>query len=182
MATEQNLYEWLGTDSQGCPYHLHLLNLCWSQDGVEHDLQVYRSVADRLRAEPRFWAGVLRGAYGWRPTLVGCACLLLTHERGFARDLTDCFEHGSMVQPQVAVTLGLLHAAEARSFFDAFLGIPEFCRSARAVVSSQRILQRLGVLSESDVRLAGWPFREQDDATLANSVVIQHWDFWSSQV
>ena len=76
----------------------------------------------------------------------------------------------------------LLHPTEARAFFEAFLGIPKFCRSSRAVVSAQRVLQRLGFLSESEVRLGGWPLGEQDDAALANNVVVQHWSFWSPRV
>jgi hypothetical protein len=179
MTTEKDLYEWLGADSQGIPYHLHPLNLVWSKEGVEHDLQVYRSVTERLRGEPDFWSTILRGAYGWRPTLVGCACLLLGKESGFFDELTECFENGSFVQPQVAVTLGLLHAERARRFCEAFLSFPEFLRAARAVVSAQRVLQRLGALSELEVQLGNWSIDQQDDAALANAVVIKHWSFWS---
>jgi hypothetical protein len=126
MPTESDLYQWLGNDSRGVPYQLHLLNLVWSQEGVEHDLQVYRNVAVRLQSERDFWAVILRGAYGWRATLAGCACLLLTHERGYFAELTECFQNGSMVRPQLAVTLGLLHPGEARVFFEALPGIPGF--------------------------------------------------------
>ena len=183
MFTGREFFEWLGKDSLGVPYYLHLLNHRWSPNGVEHDLQVYRSAADRLRTEPDLWASILRGALSWRGTLVGCACLLLTRERGFLSELTEVFEHGSMVQPQIAVTIALLHPAEARIFFEEFLRSAKPQISARAVVSAQRVLQRLGALADSDVRLSGWANeRQTDDALLANQVAIQHWDFWASRL
>jgi hypothetical protein len=177
---EHEFYQWLGKDSNDVPYYLHLLNLVWSPDGMEHDLQVYRSVAAHLRKEPEFWSTILRGASGWRATLVGCGCLLISRERKYFGELRECFEHGNMVQPQVAVTLGLLHSDECMRAFVELLNSQDFCRSARAVVSAQRVLERLGVLMESDVQLTNWVGIEQDNAALANQVVIKHWNFWAS--
>lgn len=95
--SEQEFIDWVGQDSRGVPYYLHLLNLVWSEEGVEHDLQVFRQVEERLRDYPRFWSAIVRGAYGWRPSLAGCACLLLAENKAHANDIIEGFEHGSMV-------------------------------------------------------------------------------------
>jgi hypothetical protein len=92
------------------------------------------------------------------------------------------FECGSIVQPQLAVTLGLLDPIEAPPIFRLLLEEPKIAASGRAAVSAQRALQLLGELGETDVRLSGWPLDQQDEATLADRVVRQHWDFWSSRV
>lgn len=180
MPTEFDLFKWLGNDSRGVPYHLHVLNLMWSPEGMEHDLGVYRSVAERLRADPRYWASCVRGTLGWRQTLVACACLILSQERGFAAELKTVFQHGSMVQPQIAVTLGLLHPEEARTFFQSFLANPEYHRDAQGVGSAQRVLELLGVPPESKVEAMDWSVLDQGHAKFAKRVVSQHWEFWSA--
>lgn len=179
MSAENDVFQWLGTDSRGTPYHLHPLNLVWSDEGVSFDLAVYRRVANRLAAHPRYWSLVIRDS-NWRSTLVGCVCLLVSGERHFKSDLRDTFYRGSMVEPQLAVSFGLLHPDEAKSFFQSFIAAPSSRNRPRALVSAQRVLQCLGLLSESDLTLTGWDALGQDDAVLANQVALQHWTFWSS--
>lgn len=178
MSIENNVFEWLGTDSEGVPYHLHPLNLMWSKEGEAFDLNLFRRVAARLSAEPQYWSTVIRDR-NWRSTLVGCVCLLVSRERRFFSDLRDTFNRGSMVQPQLAVALGLLHPEEAKVYFRSFVAEPASLSRPRALVSAQRVLERLGVLSEADITLAGWDVLGQDDAGLANQVALKHWAFWS---
>jgi hypothetical protein len=186
MPSEFDIFKWLGNDSRGVPYHLHLLNLMWSDTGLAHDLKVYRSVAERLRAEPQYWASCLRGRLGWRSTLVGCACLMLSGERGFVAELKTAFQNGSLVQPQIAVTLGLLHPEEARAFFQSFLEDPESRRDGFGAASARCVLERLGVPPPSpppsDLEATDQPILHQDRSKLANSVVSEHWEFWSAFV
>src|SRR5262249_29443903 len=68
------VFDWLGNDSKHVPYYLHALNLVWSDEGVEHDLQIYRRVAGILAAEPVYRAVFIREA-SWRHSLAGCVCL-----------------------------------------------------------------------------------------------------------
>jgi len=182
MITKDEFQLVVARDSNGDAHYLKLLNLRWSPAGVEYDIESLRSSANRLRSEPEFLSAIFRGAGNWRDTLVGCACLLLSGERKYFKDLIECFEHGSFVSPQVAVTLGLLHPKESKPAFAALLRNQDSCRSAKDVVSAQRVLERLGVLGELDVQLTDWPGREQDDATVANQVVIKHWSFWAPYV
>ncbi len=88
------VFGWLGVDKQGTSYHLHPLNLVWNVDGVDHDLNVYKTIADRLAADPKYWAAIIREP-NWRHTLVGCVCLLGTRRTEVFDDVCFRFEAGS---------------------------------------------------------------------------------------
>ena len=180
MNTADDILSWLGTDSQGVPIYLHPLNLVWSPEGAEHDLLSFERVAARLVSDRPLWSAAIRDS-GWRPTLAGCVCLLVSREQGFLRDLCDIFERGTWVLPQVAVTLALLHPQDARIFFEAFLASPAHDRSAKHIVSAQRALERLGVLPESAVSLSSWSGPDSEDATIANDVILRQWSFWTTR-
>ncbi len=179
MPDTNDILLWLGNDSRGVPLYLNPLNLVWSPEGAEHDLLSFQRVAARLQTEPALWSAAIRDP-GWRPTLAACTCLLVARERGFLRDLCDAFRGGSWVLPQVAVTLGILHPDEARSFFGAFLA-SEGGRSPKHNVSARRVLECLGALSEAVVSPSGWSGSDADDAAVADAVVREHWEFWSSR-
>jgi hypothetical protein len=95
----------------------------WSDAGVEHDLAVYRRVAERLSSDTAYWSAILRDI-NWRYSLVGCVCLLVSAHRGFFDELRFRFEAGSMVVPQLAVAMGLLHPVDARACFEMVLETP----------------------------------------------------------
>ena len=175
------VFDWLGLDSKRVPYYLHPLNLVWSDEGVEHDLQIYRRVADLLAADSAYWAEIVRES-SWRHCLAGCTCLLASRRHEFYDDLCYRFRAGSFVAPQIAVTLGLLHGAGARSFFESALDEPAFRRSPKQAVSAHRVLLHLGAQPRHDVSLNSWTEFERDDALLADKVVSEHWSFWSSRV
>jgi hypothetical protein len=175
------VFDWVGVDKQGTSYHLHPLNLVWSVDGVDHDLNVYKMVADRLAADPKYWASIIREP-NWRHTLVGCVCLLVTRRNEFFEDLCFRFEAGSMVVPQLAVTLGLLNPARAKPFFQRVLSTPEIRGHPSKAISADRALVKLGVRQRPEVALGDWREFERDDANLAERVVEQHWTFWSERL
>jgi hypothetical protein len=153
----------------------------WSEPGVEHDLAVYRGVAGRLAADTPYWSAIIRDV-NWRYTLVGCVCLLVSQRRGFFDDLWFRFEAGSMVIPQLAVTMGLLHPSEARAAFELVLDTPRLCKHPQRRISAERALICLGFRADSAVTLDGWSIADRDHAVLADKVVQQHWAFWSSRV
>jgi hypothetical protein len=175
------VFDWLGLDAKSVPYYLHPLNLVWSDEGVDHDLQIYRRVADLLDAEPACWAGIIREA-SWRHCLAGCACLLASRRHEFFDDLCHRFRAGSFVAPQIAVTLGLLHGAAARPFFESVLGELTLRSSPKQAVSAHRVLLRLGGQSSHEVSVDSWTGFEHDDATMADKIVCEHWSFWSLRV
>ena len=176
------VFDWLGIDKQGTSYHLHPLNLVWSEDGVDHDLKVYKDVADRLAADPQYWASIIRDP-NWRYTLVGCVCLLVTRQTGHFEDLCFRFEAGSMVEPQLAVTLGLLNPERAAPFFQRVLSTLELRRHPSKAMSADRALVKLGVRHQPEVVAEEWKGLEGDDAKAAQSVfaLAQHWEFWSER-
>jgi len=174
------VFDWLGLDAKGVPYHLHLLNLVWSDERVEHDLQIYRRVADWLATDPAYWAEIIRAA-NWRHCLVGCACLLASRRHEFYDDLCHRFRAGSFVTPQIAVTLGLLDPAQASGFFGSVLDDQHLRRRPKQAMSAHRVLLRLGMQPRHDIVVDSWTKIERDEAVLADKVVGDHWSFWSSR-
>jgi hypothetical protein len=177
----KKVFEWLGNDSKGVPYYLHSLNLVWSNSGADHDIDHYRRVADKLAAEPAYWAEIIRDA-SWRHSLAGCTCLLASRRHEFFDELCHRFRAGSFIAPQIAVTLGLLHGSTARSFFESVLDEPKLRNHPKQAVSAHRVLKRLGAQPAQDVSIEAWHGFEHDDATTADEVVADHWDFWSNRI
>jgi hypothetical protein len=134
---DDRVFDWLGTDARGVPYYLHPLNLVWTDAGVEHDLAVYRRVSALLAAEPEYWTQIIREV-NWRFSLAGCACLLAARRRAFYQDLCFRFKAGSWVTPQIAITIGLLHPAPARAFFESVLADPALRPKPKQAVSAHR--------------------------------------------
>ena len=172
--------EWLGLDSKGVPYYLHPLNLVWSDKGVDHDLQLYREVAGRLAHEPAYWSELIR-ANSWRHSLIGCISLLVSGKRDFFDDLCYRFRGSSFVTPQIAVTLGLLHAEGARPFLATLMGEAVRQDNAKQASAAYQVLLRLGenpVGISLDSRNALW----HSDVEIAAKVVHEHWEFWSQRI
>ena len=175
------VFDWLGVDKQGTPYHLHPLNLSWSLDGVDHDLNVYKRAADQLAADASYWAAIIRDA-NWRFTLVGCVCLLVKRQAGHFDDLSFRFEAGSLIVPQLAVTMDLLNPERAKPFFQRVLATPELRKHPSRAVSADLALVKLGVRQHPGVAVGGWDGLGKDDAMAAQSLVKQHWAFWSQRM
>jgi len=172
------VFDWLGLDAKSVPYYLHPLNLVWSDEGVDHDLQIYIRVAELLAADRIYWAEIIRES-SWRHSLVGCVCLLASRRREFFHDLCYRFRAGSFVSPQVAVTLGLLHGSAARPFFELALDEPALRCRPKEAVSAHRVLLRLGAQPRHEIAVDSWREFDRDDAMVAEKVVSEHWDFWS---
>jgi hypothetical protein len=138
-------------------------------------------VADRLAADPTYWASIIREP-NWRYTLVGCVCLLVTRRPEFFEDLCFRFEAGSFIVPQLAVTLGLLNPERATLFFQRVLSTPELRRHPSKATSADRALVKLGVRQQPEVAVEEWNGLGRDDAKTAESVFEQHWSFWSARM
>ena len=178
---DMRIMEWLGTDSKHVPYYLHPLNLVWSDEGVEHDLELYHRVAALLTAEPAYWSQLIR-ADSWRHNLPGCVCLLASRRRDFFDDLCFRFEAGSWVAPQIAVTLGLLYGADARRYFESALGNQAIRSSAKKAISADRVLTQLSAQAANKVSVHEWPEPYLDDAMIADVIVPKWWSFWSARM
>jgi hypothetical protein len=178
---DMRVFEWLGAETNGVPHYLRTLNLVWSDEDVEHDLAIYRRVAERLAGEPAYWAEIIRES-SWRHCLVGCACLLASARHEFFDDLCYSFRAGSFVAPQIAVTLGLLHASKARPFFESVLEESALRRAPKQAVSAHRVLSCLGADPAHHISVNIWSGFERSDAMVAEKVVAEQWHFWSSRV
>jgi len=167
---------WLGRDGVGASYHLVPLNLTWSAEGVEADLAVFAGVAERLAADHDLWSLLLREA-NWRYTLVGCVCLLVSGNRDHWEDLAWRFDEGTWVSPQVAVTMGLLHPAEARETLRRLVDGGAQSDTTKRHGAALVVLDRLcpDVAEPADRRLEG-------DAAQGASVAGDQWAFWSERV
>jgi hypothetical protein len=178
---DMKVVEWLGNDSKGVPYYLHPLNLVWSEAGVDHDLEIFRRVAEKLAGVPAYWAEIIRSA-AWRHSLAGCTCLLASQRHEFFDDLCHRFRAGSFIAPQIAVTLGLLHESSARTFFEQFLDDPALRDKPKQAVAAHRVLLHLGAQPAHNISIDTWSEFEHDDAMIGEKVVAAHWDFWSKRV
>jgi hypothetical protein len=177
---DSRVFEWLGVDSKHVPYYLHPLNLKWSAEGVDHDLQIFRRVAGLLALDPGYWAEIIRSS--WRHSLAGCTCLLASQRCDFFPDLCFRLEARSFVSPQIAVTLGLLHGERACSFLASELDKHEFRRHPKEAVAAHCVLLRLGQRPAYDISPGAWSGFEHDDAVIAEMAVAKHWEFWSSRI
>jgi len=178
---DTRVFDWLDAESKSENYHLIPLNLVWSEAGVEHDLAVFRRVADRLAGESAYWAELIREP-SWRHSLLGCTCLLVSRRHEFFDELCYRFRAGSFIAPQIAVALGLLHGSAARPFFESILDEPAMRRQPKQLVSAHRVLLRLGANPAHDISIEAWRDFERDDAMIAENIVAAHWDFWSERV
>jgi hypothetical protein len=138
-------------------------------------------VAERLSSDAAYWSAIIRNI-NWRHTLVGCVCLLVSQKRSFFDDLRFRFEAGSMVIPQIAVTMAILHPAEARACFELVLKTPGLRDQSARCVSAERALICLGARGATEVTLDDWSVVDQDHAVLADQTVQQHWEFWRQRV
>jgi hypothetical protein len=175
---DSRVFEWLGNNDRGTPYYLQALNLSWDGDEqIEAAMKQFIEVAKRLQAEPHYWSGILR-TKDWRPTLVGCTCILVSRNHNYFQDLEFSFQQGSWVSPQIAVTMGIAHPDLAHKFFKEYLSsiVPE--QNAKKFTSAQCVLTKLD--ASSCVNEFEWNSQwDRDDSNIAKSVVEHHWKFWS---
>ncbi len=176
---DSRVFEWLGVDSCGVGYYLNPLNLVWSDDGPEHDLQIFASVAKRLSEQPDHWSEIIRAA-SWRHTLVGCVCAMLVRPPDRFDDLIYRFEQGSFVSPQICITIGIVYPATTVDWLNVFLdnrqsGGEDF----KQRMSAHCVLAKLGTRRSDLINPNDLESLARDDAAIARQVVERQWDFWS---
>ena len=183
-SADPKIFEWLRSDSQGISHHLHFLNLRWSPEGVEHDVGIYKQVALRLRQEPDYWKQVILDQ-NWRYTLVGCVAAMLLEDRSFFQEMRTIFPY-TMVSPQVAVILGLLHPDKAIPHFENMLLTADANSNPRAVISAHLVILKLGlkkpVAFDDTAFLDNFDVIMRQYGELAYSVVEHQWAFWQPRV
>lgn len=179
MSSDQNrVFTWLG-QAGSVPYYLMPLNLVWSDAGAEADLDHFRDVAQRLKAEPDYWRYLFRcGA--WREQLIALTCALVGSERDYADDFCDAIKRGSWVSPQFVVSLSLLNPVLARDWIQS-----EFNSSwlaSRPKTAGAFITALTHFLLPPSAPVAFSTPVEQDDFIVGASTAASHFAFWSSRI
>lgn len=174
--------KWLNGDSDVASYHLNPLNLAWSDEGPEHDLQRFAVVATRLESDMEYWSELIR-ADNWRYTLIGCVCLLLRRPSGKFEDLLFRLERGNMVSPQICMTMGIAYPRKAIDALNSFL---DRCEKKdfkyRPIAAAHSVLEKLGVSRADSPDLDDLDRRHEflaiDQVQLAKRIIAVQWDFW----
>jgi hypothetical protein len=193
---DNKVFEWLGTDSEGIPNYLHLLNLNWSPKGVDADLQFFNEVARSLAGEPNYLRQMIHTEF-WRHTLVACISVILLEAKQYCSDLADSFMQPNFVSPQIAVALGLLCPNQAISFLGEVVRgakrIPEpenykrelaIYSYPKAICAAQTVVSKLepklaAELGKSDIFQH---HRNHPDGQIGADVAEHHWEFWSGVI
>jgi hypothetical protein len=177
---DNRIFDWLGTDSRGVPYYLHVLNLVWSPEGPEYDMRIYRKVARELGAQPDYLRSLVR-TYSWRYTLVGCVAVILLRSSEYAPDLAYSLRSPNFVSPQIAMTLGIVCPGDAVVCLETVLKNAESDSDEKKIVAAQAVLVRLG--SEQATRFSRTRtysrMSKSYDGSIGLSVVERQWEFWS---
>jgi hypothetical protein len=171
-----SVFDWLGADPDGSDYYLHPLNLQWSKLGADHDIDIFAKVAKRIERNADCFPEIIRDV-NWRFQLIGYVCLLATGNRKYFEDLAFRYTGGSMIAPQLAVALGLLHPTRSVSIFEN--AITQASPKDDQYICSIEALRLLG--QECPVSPPSLPWWEEQDLELRRKILREHWTFWQSR-
>jgi hypothetical protein len=183
---------WLATATGSSPVPLAYLKLLGPHRGewAEQVVANLGVVAARLRDRPDDWRSLIRNG-NWRPTLIGCSAVSLVREGRFLDDLLYRFREGSWVAPQLAVALGLVHAAEAVREFEAVIREPDASIHVKRVFSAYAVLKLMGSefvrefeaseLFRRTQAVSAITSHEIHEAHVGIKAVQRHWVFWTSR-
>jgi hypothetical protein len=178
MSDSNRVFEWLG-NAGTVPYWLIPLNLVWSAEGAEVDLNHFRKVAAKLENEIDYWRDLF-WCDGWREHLVATTCALSVGSKHFRHDIQETITRGSFVVPQLLVTLCLLHSDSARDWI---------ATTAATAWPSERF-KTYGAFEVicGHMRIPFTPpsqYRnplESEEYSRGKEVATEHMDFWSPRI
>lgn len=178
ITSVEDVIKWLGSDSKGVPYYLHLLNLKWSPEGREYDLNRYIELAVQLKESPEVIRALIRSE-NWRPTLVGNAVAILMRDSQFRGDLIWRLVSWTGVAPQVAAGIALVSDSTSMPALETVLAEVSTESSPKTVLSAYSALKLCG--SDEAERFEATPIyaalRAKDQHNCIG-IAEQHWDFW----
>lgn len=190
---DNKVFDWLGSDSDGVPNYLHLLNLNWSPKGVDSDIQLFSEVARRLADEPNYLRQMIRTEF-WRHTLVACVSVTLLEAKQYCSDLADSFMQPNFVSPQIAVAFGLLCPNQAISCLSEVVRgsrhVPEpenykrglaIYSYPKAICAAQTVISKLEpkLAAELEKSSIFQHHKNHPDGQIGADVAEHHWEFWS---
>ncbi|MDQ6786224.1 MAG: hypothetical protein M3033_05325 [Acidobacteriota bacterium] len=171
----KNVFNQLGKDENDVPYHLHLLNLKFGDEGLES----YRKLALNLKDSPKLISELIRDV-NWRPTLVGNAITILLRTKEFHKDLIWRLENGSWVSPQIAVGIALLNANLAEKELNKIIENASEESNPKTIMSAYSSLKFLesNFAKKFEQTKLFEVLREKDSWDNSIKIAEQHWNFW----
>lgn len=173
----KSVFRQLGKDKNGIPYHLHLLNLRFDDEGLEK----YKKLALDLKDSPEIISELIRDA-NWRPTLVGSATVILLQAKEFQRDLIWRLENGSWVAPQMAVAIALVNDGFAEKELKRIVESASEESNPKTIMSGYSSLKFLeSEIADEFEKTKLFKFLQEKDSW-DNSIRIaeEHWNFWKN--
>ena len=111
MEDEGKVWRWL-EEQDAHRIYLELLNLNWGTDEADRYLPRLQELARQLDGRAA-WRGLFLHTENWRLHLLGAGVLLAARKLAHQHLLESRLEKGTMVDPQLAAALGLLHREDA---------------------------------------------------------------------
>lgn len=181
FSSTKEVFGYLGVNSQGVPYHLHLLNLYWGEDGEEATMNKYRNLAIALKNSPDIISQLICDL-NWRPTLVGNAIVILLRANIFQKDLLWRLENESWVAPQIAVGLALLNDGLAEKELLRIIESASEESNPKAIMSAYSSLKFLKSKVANDFQQTELfeILKVKDSWDHSIKIAEQHWEYWKN--
>lgn len=179
FSNTKEVFDYLGLNSQGVPFYLHLLNLYWGEDGKDLAMKKYRDLASKLKDSPEIISELIRDI-NWRPTLVGNATVILLRGKEFRKDLFWRLENGSWVAPQIAVGIALLNANSVEKELNKIIKNASEESNPKTIISAYSSLKFLEseIANEFEKTTLFEALKEKDSWDNSIKIAEQHWNFW----
>lgn len=178
FTSTKDVIRWLGTDSKRVPYYLHLLNLKWSSEGIDYDLNRYSELAMQLKENPEVIRALIRDPE-WRPTLIGNALTILLKDSRFQNDLIWRLVNWTWVAPQVAAGIAIVSDALSIPELEMLLANASDESNPKTVLSAYSALKLCGSYKakqfETTQLYNALNAKDQDNCI---EKVERHWNFW----
>lgn len=180
LTSVEDVIRWLGTDSKGVPYYLHLLNLNWSPEGLDYDLSRYSELTVQLKGSPKVIRALIRES-GWRPTLVGNALAILLRGSEFQNDLIWRLVNWTGVAPQVAVGIALVSNTPSIPELGMLLANASSESNPKTVLSAYAALKLCDSEKAEQFRTTAlYDTLKAKDQHNCIRIAEYHWDFWKN--
>jgi hypothetical protein len=180
LLSVSEVFEWLGVDEKGVPYHLHLLQPEWSPDGKGADLIRFRELSIKLKSSPIIVRQLIRDD-NWRPTLIGNAVAILLRATEFENDLMWRLSKPTWVAPQVAVGIAMLSNGSIETDLRQLLAIASEESSPKMILSVYCALKFIGSKIANEFEetelFKRLKLKDQDDCI---RIAEANWSYWSN--
>jgi hypothetical protein len=176
----RKVFDQLGKNKDGVPYHLHLLGLHF--DGEEENvLNKYKDIAVSLKDSPNVIKDLIRDP-NWRPALVGNAVVMLLKATDLQKDLIWRLENGSWVSPQLAVGIALIDEGFAEKEMYRIIKNAVEKSNPKTIMSAYSCLKFLKskYATEFENTDVFEIWKEKDSWDNSSKIAEQHWDFWKN--